>query len=42
VPLSPKPVNPRPEVAVLPVKAWAEAKPLEATPNNLKVHGMIL
>jgi len=42
VPLSPKPVNPHPEVAVLPMKAWTEAKSLEATSNNPKLHGMTL
>jgi len=41
VPLSPKPVNPHPEVAVLPMKAWAKAKSLEVT-HNPKLHGMTL
>jgi len=42
VPLSPKPMNPHSEVAVLPMKVWAEVKSLEATPNNPKAHGMTL
>jgi len=42
IPLSPKPVNPHREVAVLPMKVWAEAKSLEATPNNPKIHRMTL
>jgi len=34
MPLSPKPVNPHPEVAVLPVKEWAKANSLGATTNT--------
>jgi len=42
VPLSPSPVNPHPEVAVLPMKMWVEAKSLRATLNNPKIHRMTL
>ena len=38
----PKPVSPHPEVAVLPVRAWAEANPLEATLKEPKLTGMTL
>jgi len=33
VPLSPKPVNPHPEVVVLPMKVWVKAKSLPQTQN---------
>ena len=31
VPFTPMPIDPTPEVAVLPVKGWARRKPLDAT-----------
>jgi len=34
VPLGGMPMSPRPEVAVLPMRAWAEVNPLEATPKT--------
>jgi hypothetical protein len=40
--LAPKPMNPRPEVAVLPMRAWVEANPLEATPKETKTTRMTL
>jgi len=42
MPFGPKPMSPRPEVAVLPMRAWAEANPLEATPKETKPAGMTL
>ncbi len=42
VPLGPKPMNLRPEVAVLPMRAWAEANPLEVTLKEPKIQGMTL
>jgi len=33
------PMSPRPEVVVLPMKAWSEANPLEATPKEPKING---
>jgi len=32
--LSPKPMSPHPEVAVLPMKVWAEAKSLPQTQSG--------
>jgi len=42
MPLPPKPMSPRPEVAVLPMRAWAEANPLEATLKELNLARMTL
>ncbi|RLG82986.1 MAG: transposase [Thermoprotei archaeon] len=42
VPLPLRPMSPRPEVAVLPMRAWAEANPLEATLKETKLTGMTL
>jgi len=40
VPLGPMPMSPRPEVAVLPMKAWAKAKSLGAITNSYKISRM--
>ena len=42
MPLPPKPMSLRPEVAALPMKAWAKANPLEATLREPKLAGMTL
>ena len=42
MPLGGRPMNPRPEVAVLPMRVWTEANPLEATLKETKLTGMTL